>query len=431
MGLYSGTMQPVKWSLSSQLVVMVVVLPFVLVEMQDTNSTKTRDEKVLSVFTVVKFPNTVCTSSTSGRNGTCYTTSECASKGGSSSGSCASSFGVCCVFEKSCGAGSVSENCTYFTSSSLTTGSSCTLTICKCDTDVCQLRLDFETFVLNNPVTATATTGGTGDPTFSRVGNCDTDTFGITTPGGKSPPAICGTNTGQHMYVPASDQCNTLNAHIGSGSTATTSAFTIKVTQVKCGNKLAAPNGCTQFMTGSTGTIETYNYNSGGGVLLANQDYSICIRDERTYCSICYWTATTFKMSVPNGIAAIGELGVDTNCGSPGITNYANGGAYDHIVIPGGQCNSPLSAAIPAINVLNDRYCGTALYCLGAIPTDTLNTAATDSTVCSNQKPFKVTVKSDGVEYTNGAANSEGATANNVGFSINYYMRTTCLTRPS
>ena len=50
---------------------------------------------------------------------------------GSSSGSCASSFGVCCVFEKTCGDGSQTENCTYFTSSSRTAGSSCTLTVCK------------------------------------------------------------------------------------------------------------------------------------------------------------------------------------------------------------------------------------------------------------------------------------------------------------
>ena len=79
----------------------------------------------------------------------------------------------------------------------------------------------------------------------TRQGNCDTDSFGVTVPGGKSPPLICGTNTGwssydrfvsynhplgQHMYVPASDTgCNTLNGNIGSASTATTSAFTIKV----------------------------------------------------------------------------------------------------------------------------------------------------------------------------------------------------------
>merc|ERR1719232_1747364 len=127
-----------------------LLLPLVVVGR--TNKTDNhRAEKALSVFTVVKFPNTACASGTSGRNGSCYTASECAAKGGSSSGSCASSFGVCCVFEKSCGGGSISENCTYFTSAQRTTGSSCTLTVCKSDADVCQLRLDFETFTLTNP----------------------------------------------------------------------------------------------------------------------------------------------------------------------------------------------------------------------------------------------------------------------------------------
>merc|ERR1711990_698465 len=100
-----------------------------------------RIKKALSVFTVVKFPNSVCQSSTTGRNGTCYTTSECTAKGGTTSGSCASSFGVCCVFEASCGSGSLAENNTYFTSSAISLGSSCRLEICKCSTDVCQLRL--------------------------------------------------------------------------------------------------------------------------------------------------------------------------------------------------------------------------------------------------------------------------------------------------
>merc|ERR1719419_1736865 len=172
-----------------------------------------RTKKALSVFTVVKFPNAACTSSTAGRNGTCYTASECAANGGSSSGSCASSFGVCCVFEKSCGAGRIAENCTYFTSNSRSLGGACSLTVCKCSSDVCQLRLDFETFVMNNPVTATAVTIGPATAaagSANRIGNCDVDSFSVTTPGAKSPPIICGTNTGQHMYVAASDQCNAL-----------------------------------------------------------------------------------------------------------------------------------------------------------------------------------------------------------------------------
>eukprot|EP00091_Calanus_sinicus_P020785 TRINITY_DN5889_c0_g1_i1.p1 TRINITY_DN5889_c0_g1~~TRINITY_DN5889_c0_g1_i1.p1 ORF type:complete len:138 (-),score=16.19 TRINITY_DN5889_c0_g1_i1:947-1360(-) len=124
-------------------VAMMVTMLCVAANLQETTD---RVKKQLSVFTVVKFPNTACTSATNGRNGTCYTASECSAKGGSTSGSCASSFGVCCVFEKSCGAGRIAENCTYFTSSALNTGSSCSLTICKCSSDVCQLRLDFEYF---------------------------------------------------------------------------------------------------------------------------------------------------------------------------------------------------------------------------------------------------------------------------------------------
>ena len=106
---------------------------------------------------------------------------------------------------------------------------------------------------------------------------------------------------------------------------------------------------------------------------------------------------------------------MDTNCGAAGNTLIAKGGSFDHIVIPGGQCNTPAAAAI---TVLNDRYCGTALYCLGAVPTAVVGAAATDATVCSNQKPFKISVESDGLEYISDVVNAEGVTGNNAGFSI-------------
>merc|ERR550532_1558664 len=149
----------------------VLTLLFYIIKVNSLQN-ESRIGKQLGVFTVVQFPNDVCLSATSGRNGTCYTSSECSSKGGSSSGSCASSFGVCCVFEKSCGDGTVSENCTYFTSASRTAGSSCTLTICKQGSDVCQLRLDFESFTLSNPITATAVTVGR---MLNRMGTCETE----------------------------------------------------------------------------------------------------------------------------------------------------------------------------------------------------------------------------------------------------------------
>merc|ERR550519_394529 len=186
------------------------------------NKTDLRHQKVLGVFTVVKFPNSACVASTNSRNGTCFTLSECTSKGGYASGSCASSFGVCCIIEKSCG-GSTSDNCTYFTSSGGVAGQNCALEVCKCSSDVCQLRLDFDSFVMNDPITATTTTSiatnqviiadgvGTAQAVNER-GKCAIDSFQVfgDTTLSSNPPKICGINTGQHMYVDASSQCNIL-----------------------------------------------------------------------------------------------------------------------------------------------------------------------------------------------------------------------------
>ena len=49
-----------------------------------------RDPKVFSLFSIVHFPNEGCSSSKdNGRNGTCFTASECSDKGGAAYGNCA------------------------------------------------------------------------------------------------------------------------------------------------------------------------------------------------------------------------------------------------------------------------------------------------------------------------------------------------------
>lgn len=72
-----------------------------------------------------------------------------------------------------------------------------------------QLRLDFSSFVITGPSTATVSTvklfsglpsnsvGGAG-VSAAEATQCLTDTFSVTNPGGNSPPQICGTNTNQH-----------------------------------------------------------------------------------------------------------------------------------------------------------------------------------------------------------------------------------------
>ena len=73
-------------------------------------------------------------------------------QGGASGGQCAGGFGVCCYFLAECGR-TYSQNLTYWTKTSGTATSPCTINVCKCQQDVCFLRLDFNSFNLYQPNT--------------------------------------------------------------------------------------------------------------------------------------------------------------------------------------------------------------------------------------------------------------------------------------
>ena len=92
-----------------------------------------------------------------------------------------------------------------------------------------QSRLDFDVMVLAGPYGLSSPNAATDGP---RATDCGTDTMTVTNPGGWTPPVICGYNTGQHMFVPASDQCNMVNIDIDTGSTSTTRKWQIKVNEV-------------------------------------------------------------------------------------------------------------------------------------------------------------------------------------------------------
>ena len=79
------------------------------------------------------------------------------------------------------------------------------------------------------------------------------DTLSVSIPGFANPPTICGYNTGQHMWVPASDSCNQINIDIDTGSTASTRTWSIKVTQYECLNSVAPEQDCLQYHTAVSG----------------------------------------------------------------------------------------------------------------------------------------------------------------------------------
>merc|ERR1719429_386127 len=156
------------------------------------NITDSKHGKAFSLFSIVQFPNQQCTgSSSTSTYGTCYTSSECTTKGGSADGNCAAGFGVCCVITTSTCSSTISTNTTYIrnpnypSSYTATSAGTCAYTVSKVSDDICQLRLDFQTFS-----GFATTTGGACNDYFTAAGQT-----------GKNPPSICGTNTGYHMYV--------------------------------------------------------------------------------------------------------------------------------------------------------------------------------------------------------------------------------------
>jgi len=318
----------------------------------------------LGLLSIVKFANDPCGAS-NGSNGTCLSSNECSAVSGTASGTCADGFGVCCVLSIGCG-GSTSTNNTYLTQSSTTSSSSCSYTVCPASTDICQIRIDFEKFVVAG---ASTTTG--------KKGQCSDDSLTISNPSGPNPPLVCGTLTGQHMYIDASSSCHTIMAMIGSTDTTTTREWSMRVQQIECNNPLLAPEGCLQYNTGTTGYI--YNFGWVGTTALAtsttahqnNQAYNICFRTEEGYCSMEYFSPTAaFSVGV-NAIASESLFG-DSCTG-------------DYLRIPGMK-EAPSTAPTALVTAIGDRICGRAW----AYPA-----GSTSKTLVTFTKPFTVGVNFD------------------------------------
>jgi len=379
----------------------------------ESEPVETRNGKVLPVFQVVRFPNDPCVISGGTKNGTCYTTEECSNKGGTNGGSCASGFGVCCTFTLGCGASS-SENCTYFEVATAPTGP-CTAEICKINSNICQMRLDFTNFVITGPSTVTVSNAlmtagvvGSAGKAVSSRGNCQTDAFTVS--GGTIVPELCGTLTGDHLYFDTTQDCHDLAFSIGqagNGATAaTTRSFNIKVTQIACNSVGRAPDGCLQYITDttSTGIIKTFNFDQG--VHLANQFQQICFRREAGNCRICYSADAVGDVNLGGKATKVvtkGELG----CCGYGAKGTKSTGAYDCLFIPGAEAvnNGAMAADCQA----------------GGLKGLAVVTGTTAATVCSAQQPFRIAFKSDAFEYTAAGAIADPASH---GFKLRYWQMT-------
>ncbi|CAG7731390.1 unnamed protein product [Allacma fusca] len=360
------------------------------------NEFSERNNRFLSLFTVVKFNNEACMSA-SGDNGTCFPQAECVRRGGASNGKCAQGYGSCCVFSKSCGA-STNQNCTYFTHngypSSFDGSGSCQLTVYKCAPDICQLKLEFDSFNIAQP---------------GSNGVCNNDQFivsGTTT----AVPITCGVNTGNHMFVDVGNDNSPVTLSVITSGPTFSRSWKIKVTQIKCNDAFRAPEGCLQYFRGVSGVIRSYNFDFTSGQQLSNQDYTTCIRQERNFCGIRYTACS--DNGYPSGgdparsraFTLTGQL-AQGGAGSVGAITGSSNCVTDWVTIPCATNTGRILQMNGA--VCQDRLCGDIFNSEGG-------GASNQVPVYSYAKPFRITYHTDSNE-TNDSGNR--------GFCLNYIQQ--------
>ncbi|XP_019870330.2 uncharacterized protein LOC109598852 [Aethina tumida] len=335
----------------------------------------------------VRFANSIC-STLEGLEGTCYTREQCDGiNGGIVSGKCANGIGRCCLVQRTCGSTS-SYNNTYFVNSNYPNGNpaptQCVYTIRKCNSDICQVRLDFLALSLAQP---------------DGNGYCVTDSVQVVG-GASTVPIICGENSGQHMYVYFNGDSD-IKIIVSANSIGR--SWSIKVAQIGCDCPWKAPTGCLQYFTSLTGTVNNFNYGTGingnlvtqnidgndqpiavpGTRQMANENYGVCVQMQPGYCSIKWSQGSDSTSFTVNNSTALQEA----IRGLPGDPLKGENCTTDYVVVPNPHYTN--GTAIDA-----DRFCGNQF-----IP------------LVSSSKPFVLTVVTNKDEV--------GDVANR-GFSLNY-----------
>ncbi|XP_018325682.1 uncharacterized protein LOC108737362 [Agrilus planipennis] len=338
------------------------------------------------IFTYVNLSNQMCLSS-SGDFGVCLSSSaECRQRGGFSTTPCAAGYGACCIVRATCGM-TVRENITYFVQMGYPRAyngiGSCQVTLIKPNLNICQYRLDFDLF------------NTTGPESTNHL--CNDDQFIVV---GSSPiPTICGINTGNHMYINAGNGIsNPITLSIVTSGSSFSRSWKIRISQIPCNAQYKADDNCLQYHTGVSGQMKSFNYGVTDGRQLSNQDYSICIRAERNFCSIQY--TQCFDSAHLRNVSF--TLTGDSRDVVPSMVG-SNFCRSDFLVVPLasniGRTTTEQSSTI-------DRICG------GILAADVTRIP---STIRSNVRPFRLYFHTDSVEAPLDIGNR--------GFCINYVQQ--------
>jgi len=262
-----------------------------------------RDKRAFSLFSVVTFPNEECVTNMEGQRGICLTADECQTDGNvraMASGNCASGFGVCCFRSANTYPVTITQNLVNIQNTDFPmaetalNGATAPAPINRVvnvqgQGNVCAVKFEF----LNAAVTApSANTVGA-----VVAGTCVTDQIFVTTPNrnpnaGFVPGDLCGTLTGQHMFVDVRPGTNAMAAvlNINTGGATGARTWQIRIRCIDCNDKARLPpsSGCLQYFTGLADTITSFNGALMGNaqMMIINQNYAVCIKRGPGMCGV-------------------------------------------------------------------------------------------------------------------------------------------------
>lgn len=159
------------------------------------------------------------------------------------------------------------------------------------------------------------------------------------------------------MYVDAGlGQSNPIMLSIITSGVSFPRIWRIRITQIHCGSISRAPQGCLQYHTGINGKIKSFNYNVVSGRQLSNQDYSICIRTERNFCSVQYSACPDLENNRSRAFTISGNsntvVGTMVGVGGGSLPNACGN---DWLLF---GCVKTVDRVQPQPNYCEDRICG-------------------------------------------------------------------------
>ncbi|CAG7826468.1 unnamed protein product [Allacma fusca] len=196
------------------------------------------------------------------QKGTCVSSFSCKIKNGASLQSNDCRNGVCCQVPAKCGKTNDEGSCLIKQSGATITQNtgSGTNRVYKFPKvkGACQVKLEIDSFELEGE--------GAVD------GECPTESMTVLGSSTVQSLEICGSNTGQHMYLEYGSASHiALSMRLKEGSLST---YSIRSYYIKCKSPKRVPAHCLKYYTGISGKDRSFNNNKGQ---LNNQNYKVCV----------------------------------------------------------------------------------------------------------------------------------------------------------